>query len=40
MTDQDPPDEVTIVDLLEAAVEQGDEDAAEILQNLQNDILP
>ena len=40
MTDQDPPDEVTIVDLLEAAVEQGDEDAEEILQNLQDDILP
>ena len=40
MTDQDPPDEVTIVDLLEAAVEQGDEDAEEILQNLRDDILP
>ncbi|WP_158043594.1 tetratricopeptide repeat protein [Skermanella pratensis] len=39
MTDQDPPDEVTIVDLLEAAVERGDEDAAEILQNLQDDVL-
>ncbi len=40
MTDQDPPDEVTIVDLLEAAVEQGDEDAEEILQNLRDEILP
>jgi TPR repeat protein len=40
MTDQDPPDEVTIVDLLEAAVELGDEDAEEILQNLSDDILP
>ncbi|EWY39226.1 hypothetical protein N825_07815 [Skermanella stibiiresistens SB22] len=40
MTDQDPPDEVTIVDLLEAAAERGDQDAAEILQNLEDDVTP
>jgi len=40
MTDQDPPDEVTVVDLLEAAAGLGDQDAEEILQNLQDDVLP